>query len=57
MERILSPKGKFGNVLTVFSKAFDSLFHDILEPNLFYIVDMQSLKLILNKKETKSQIE
>lgn len=57
MERILSPKGNFGNVLTVFSKAFDSLFHDILEPNLFYIVDMQSLKLILNKKETKSQIE
>lgn len=57
MERIPSPKDNFGNVLTVFSKAFDSLSHDLLEANLFYIVDMQSLKLILNKKETKSQIE
>lgn len=57
MERIPSSKGNFGNVLTVFSKAFDSLCHDLVEADLFYIVDMQSLKLVLNKKETKSQIE
>ena len=57
MERIPSPKDNFGNVLTVFLKAFDSLSHDLLEANLFYIVDMQSLKLVLNKKETSSQIE